>query len=139
PHGGPSTARALRTLPFVFALVAGGAAVIEASRDPEAPTTKLGDDALFGGVNRERGFLRVVASPWADVFVDGELVETTPIGRGIPVLAGRHWVTFRHPNAPDEQRAVNVMPGQVVRLDVQMKVERPAVDAGAKDAGPESP
>jgi hypothetical protein len=66
--------------------------------------------------------------------VDGELVDTTPVGRPIPVLPGRHFVTFRHPSAPDEQRSIRIAAGQSVFLDVTMNVDRG--DAGAvKDAG----
>jgi serine/threonine-protein kinase len=43
-------------------------------------------------------------------------------------------VTFRHPNAPDEKRAVSVMAGQTVLLDVAMRIERPPVDAGPPPA-----
>ncbi len=58
----------------------------------------------------------------------------TPVGRPIPVLPGRHFVTFRHPNAPDEQRTIKISAGQSVFLDVTMRVDRG--DAGAaRDGG----
>jgi serine/threonine-protein kinase len=73
----------------------------------------------------------VLAKPWAEVLIDGELVDTTPIGRPIAVSPGRHYVTFRHPNAPDEKRSIQIESGQTVVLDVTMRIERgPVPDAG---------
>jgi serine/threonine-protein kinase len=96
---------------------------------PHAPPSKAEPRAAAG----PRGFVRVLARPWADVVVDGELVDTTPIGRPLPVVPGRHYVTFRHPAAPDEQRTVDVAAGQTVLLDVTLRVARAARprDAGA--------
>jgi serine/threonine-protein kinase len=51
------------------------------------------------------------------------------------VATGRHFVTFTHPNAPEEKRTVNVVTGQTVLVDVTMRIDRPRKDAGA-DAGP---
>jgi serine/threonine-protein kinase len=83
--------------------------------------------------------LKVLAKPWAEVLIDGDLVDTTPIGRPLPVSPGRHYVTFRHPNAPDEKRSIDVASGQTVVLDVTMRLDRViSPDAGrgsGSDAG----
>jgi eukaryotic-like serine/threonine-protein kinase len=63
--------------------------------------------------------------------VDGEPIDTTPMARPIAVAPGRHFVTFTHPNAPEEKRTVDVAAGQTVLLDVSMRVERAQKDAGA--------
>ena len=136
---------AFRALPIVFALVVAGGAFVEWARDPDAvPPSVRGEAPAFGAREggdpaaafrgEERGYLRVVASPWADVYVDGERVDTTPVGRPIRVQSGRHWVTFKHPSAPDEQRSVKVLAGQTVFVDVTMRVPHVIVDAGVVDA-----
>jgi serine/threonine-protein kinase len=91
--------------------------------------------------SHDRGFVRVVASPWAEVFVDGELADVTPIGKPLAVSPGRHFITFRHPNAPDEQRTIKIVAGQTVFLDVSMHVDRGDAGASRHDAGgpPASP
>lgn len=86
------------------------------------------------------GALRVLASPWAEVSIDGETYDVTPIGKPIPLSAGEHHVTFRHPSAPDEDRVVQVASGQTVLLDVTMRLPaREPTNTRRVDAGPESP
>jgi eukaryotic-like serine/threonine-protein kinase len=84
---------------------------------------------------RRRGYLRVVADPWAYVFVDGQKVATTPFAEPIPLSAGTHYVRLEHPEAPSERRTVTLVPGETVLLDVKMDVKLPQrPDAG--EAGP---
>jgi serine/threonine-protein kinase len=78
------------------------------------------------------GGLRVLATPWAYVRVDGQQVETTPFARPIPLSAGKHWITLTHPDAPPVEREVVITTNETVTLDVTMAVGT-ATDAG-KDA-----
>ncbi|WP_437735364.1 serine/threonine protein kinase [Sorangium sp. So ce1335] len=137
----PSIAPDVGRLFGVFALIVAGGALIElglrphdAARPPSAEARQTGEDA------EERGYLKVLARPWAEVVIDGELVDVTPMARPIPLQAGRHYVTFRHPNAPEEKRTITVAAGQTVTLDVSMRIDRPPPDAGAppvdRDASP---
>jgi hypothetical protein len=68
------------------------------------------------------GYLRVLATPWAEVWVDGQNVAVTPFARAIPLPPGTHYVTLRHPSAPDEKRTVSVAAGETVTVDVAMSV-----------------
>jgi serine/threonine-protein kinase len=68
------------------------------------------------------GALRVVATPWAEVKVDGQYVDTTPFARPIPLAPGKHWITLRHPDAPEERRELTIAPGETAILDVTMNV-----------------
>jgi predicted Ser/Thr protein kinase len=77
------------------------------------------------------GSLRVVATPWAHVKVDGQDVDTTPFARAVPLPAGRHFVTLTHPEAPPVEREVTIAAGEIATLDVTM----PLYDLdGGKDA-----
>ena len=80
----------------------------------------------------QAGGLRVIASPWAYVRVDGQQVETTPFARSIPLAPGKHWVTLTHPDAPPIEREILVTTNETVTLDVTMAIGD-ADDAG-KDA-----
>jgi serine/threonine protein kinase len=136
--GGPDVMGALRSLALVSALIVGGAVALQAMREqePVASQATSADSAQAALGPRDRGLLRVVAKPWAEVYVDGELIDVTPIGRPILVTPGKHYVTFRHPKAPDETRTIKITGGQTVFLDVSMRVDRGLGDAGAsaKDA-----
>jgi serine/threonine-protein kinase len=99
-----------------------------------------GEGAGVRGVEQRAAQLRVLAQPWAEVHVDGKLVDTTPIGRPIEVTPGRHEVRFKHPNAPDQLRTVEVIAGQTIWLDVTMPITRaPTAAASADAAANESP
>jgi hypothetical protein len=78
----------------------------------------------------ERGELLVVAHPWADVFVDGQKLETTPFAAPLELTAGIHHVRLEHPSAAPERREIELRAGQRIVLVVSMKVERHLSDAG---------
>jgi serine/threonine-protein kinase len=78
-----------------------------------------------------RAELRVLAHPWAEVHIDGKLVDVTPIGLPIVLSPGSHEVVFKHPNAPDERRTIEISEGQTLMLDVEMRLQLP--DAAAPD------
>jgi serine/threonine-protein kinase len=129
---------ALQGYLVILGLIVAGGAVIELglrdeNRPPARPLSGAGD-----GPQEGRGYLRVLAKPWAEVLIDGEAVDTTPIGRPLPVSPGRHYVTFRHPNAPDEKRSIDVASGQTVVLDVTMRLERAALPDGGSGSGPDA-
>lgn len=110
----------------LLALVVTGAIVTEVFLR-ETDVSRVAEEHLNGA---ERGFLRVLARPWAEIVVDGRSVDVTPMAKPIVVTVGRHFVTFKHPNAPDEQREIVVALGQTVLVDVTMRIERPGIDAG---------
>jgi serine/threonine-protein kinase len=84
-------------------------------------------------VPADPGFLRVLATPWAEVWVDGERLDVTPFARRIPLLPGTHYVTLIHPNAPVEKRTIAISGGEIRTLDVVMAIRdaAPQEDAGA--------
>ena len=77
----------------------------------------------------QAGGLRVLATPWAYVKVDGQEVETTPFARPIPLAPGTHYITLVHPDALPVEREVQILPNETTILDVTM------VLGGAEDAG----
>lgn len=138
----PPLAPDVRRLLGVFALIVAGGVLIEVGlreHDAAGPPSAANEQAGEGA--EARGYLKVLARPWAEVVVDGEFIDVTPMARPIPLQAGRHYVTFRHPNAPEEKRTITVAPGQTVTLDVTMRIDRSEIDAGAppvedRDASP---
>ena len=126
-----SVGRAVLGFAVVAAVFVGGVIAIEAGNAQARDARNAGARPLELAPERAGG-LRVVATPWAHVRVDGQLVETTPFARAIPLTAGKHFVTLTHPDAPSAvEREVDIVAGETVTLDVIMNLS--AEDAG-KDA-----
>jgi serine/threonine-protein kinase len=83
------------------------------------------------------GYLRVLATPWAEVWVDGQRIDVTPFARAIPVPGGTHYITLVHPNAPVEKRTVSIPPGETRTVDVVMVVTDPSSRNETKAVGAE--
>ena len=66
------------------------------------------------------GVMHLNASPWAEVWLDGNRVGETPIGN-LSVPIGPHEVVFRHPQFGEKRHAISVTLGQPARLSVSMK------------------
>jgi eukaryotic-like serine/threonine-protein kinase len=115
---------------LILALV-GGIVIQQRAKKTEADNTaKQGPLQLAPA---QAGFLRVVARPWAEVIVDGQRIDVTPFARPIPLAAGTHYVTLKHPAAGDERRVVKVTPGETIMLDITMAVKGLAQgDAGTE-------
>ena len=67
-----------------------------------------------------RGVVSLNASPWAEVFLDGQPVGETPIGN-LSVPIGPHEIMFRHPQFGEKRHAVSVTTRAPVRISVEMK------------------
>jgi serine/threonine-protein kinase len=100
---------------------------VEANRRAAAPLATPGVEAAE---------LRVVAHPWARVFVDGQLRETTPFARPIRLSPGTHYVRLEHPNAVEERRTLSLAAGEAVLLEVDMKVVAPSSSTPAPAPAP---
>jgi serine/threonine protein kinase len=66
------------------------------------------------------GMVHLNATPWAEVWIDGQRVGETPIGN-LSVPIGPHEVIFRHPQFGEKRHAISVTYGQPTRLSVSMK------------------
>jgi PEGA domain-containing protein len=67
------------------------------------------------------GNLFVNASPWAEVFVDGRSIGSTPLGN-VPIAVGSREIVWRHPQLGERRRTVVVGAQTPVRLAVDMNV-----------------
>ncbi|MSP24391.1 MAG: hypothetical protein EXR75_04350 [Myxococcales bacterium] len=120
--------------------VAVGAAVLALTAWVGLDRGALGPSGSPRGILEQPAGLRVLARPWAEVHVDGKHLETTPFARPIAITPGRHRVTFRHPNAPDELRTIEAVGGQTLVLDVEMSVVQPrGAASAAASAQPDDP
>ncbi len=125
-----SIRRAIAGLGLLGGLVVGSGAVLQATAHGDAQSAGARPLEL---VPAGPGFLRVLATPWAEVWVDGQRVDVTPFARAIPLSPGTHYVTLVHPSAPVEKRTIAVVAGESRTLDVVMAVPdlAPRDDGGA--------
>jgi PEGA domain len=61
------------------------------------------------------GSLSVNALPWAEVFIDGRSVGTTPLAN-LPVVIGSHEIVWRHPQLGERRRTIIVTAQEPVRV-----------------------
>jgi serine/threonine-protein kinase len=115
-------ASAIAGLALTLALAIAGGAALELGFSEQGASANSRRGARLELVPHTTAYLRVVAEPWAVVFVDGQKIDTTPIARPIPLEAGVHYVRLEHPDAPAELRTVQLAAGETLLLDVAMKV-----------------
>jgi serine/threonine-protein kinase len=134
PAKAPSPVRSALFAQSTAALtLAAGLTMAELSTAHEATPTPVPGPRPMGtpGV----GYLRVLARPWAEISVDGITVDTTPTARPIPLAPGSHFVRLRNPSCITEDRTIQVAPGGVVWLDVDLRsASERAVSGGPRRA-----
>ncbi len=136
PRVGPDNAGLVRSSVIVFsvllmcALTAGGA--IQASAGRLLPSSRMADGEANMSLARA-GFLHVVVEPWADVFVDGELLATTPTASRIPLSPGKHYVKLVNPFFQEESHEVVIRSGVTQSLEAKLAPRRdhPQTSAGS--------
>lgn len=114
---------ALPTLFAVCGALLAGVVVYGAMKPPSANEERMPVERDL--LAEKSLLLRVVATPWAHVIVDGMHRETTPFAQPIALSPGKHVVRLEHPHAAPEERVIEGHAGQAVLLNVQMHVERP--------------
>jgi eukaryotic-like serine/threonine-protein kinase len=128
-----SVRRAITGIAVLGAVGIAGGGALQATAHREGQTAGARPLEL---VPASPGYVRVLATPWAEVWLDGQRVEVTPFARGIPVTPGTHYVTLVHPNAPVEKRTVAVQAGETRMVDVLMAVPELAPGADAESPLP---
>ncbi len=74
------------------------------------------------GLELPQGVVSLNASPWAEVWIDGQRAGETPLGN-VAVPIGPHEIVFRHPKLGEKRHAVSVTAGAPVRLSVDMNTK----------------
>jgi hypothetical protein len=65
------------------------------------------------------GRVSINAQPWAQVWIDGNLVGETPLAN-VPVAAGEHEITFRHPQLGERRETTIVKSGVQTRVSATL-------------------
>lgn len=65
------------------------------------------------------GTLFVNAAPWAEIFVDGRSIGTTPLG-AVPLAVGNHELIARHPQLGEKRRTIVVAAQTPARVSMDL-------------------
>lgn len=77
-----------------------------------------------------RGYLRVLARPWAHVWIDGRRVETTPFAHPVELAPGDYTLRLEHPDA-EKTVTVTIDAGETEWVEVEL-LAAPDADAGTE-------
>jgi serine/threonine-protein kinase len=66
------------------------------------------------------GHLKVVAWPWAELYIDGVYVDTTPVARSFSLPPGIHELTFMNPYFPTIRRKVLIESSNPKKIRVNL-------------------
>ena len=69
----------------------------------------------------QAAYLRCTSVPWAEVSVDDQYRDTTPMDRPIVLRAGKHRIRFHHPAFKDSVWDVTLAPRETLRVSVIFK------------------
>ncbi len=67
------------------------------------------------------GFLKLTVEPWADVYIDGKLYETTPIAKPISLAPGNHVLKLINPSFKPYQETIQITTNKVLKKHVDLE------------------
>jgi hypothetical protein len=101
-----------------------GSHVLEIVSQTLAFRTEARVEVAAGSHNRvpvklPKGTVHLNATPWAEVWVDGQKVGETPIGN-LSLTIGPHEIVFKHPELGEQAHAATVTAAAPLRLSVDL-------------------
>jgi len=103
------------------------AALVDGAPSPRDAGARRSSDARAARTIGADGLLTVQALPWADVFLDGELLGRTPL-RARAVPSGTHELTLRcAPLGREVARTVRVGEGATTRVSANLQTSPPTI------------
>jgi serine/threonine protein kinase len=77
-------------------------------------------DTLSFNLEPATGFLDVQVIPWAEIYINGEYKETTPLNEPISLPAGKHELKFVNPNFSTWIDSIRIEPGQTFNKRISL-------------------
>jgi serine/threonine protein kinase len=77
-------------------------------------------DTLNFNLEPSIGFLNIQVIPWAEVYIDGEYKETTPLEDPISLPAGKHYLKLVNPNLSTWSDSINIQPGRTFTKQISL-------------------
>ncbi len=67
------------------------------------------------------GYLRITVNPWADVYLDGEFIGTTPLPRNITLRPGSHQLKLVNPNFDAHEEKIAIIADEILKKHVNLQ------------------
>lgn len=77
-------------------------------------------DTLNFNLEPSNGFLDLQVIPWAEVYIDGEYKETTPLKDPISLPAGKHFLKLINPNLSTWSDSIDIQPGRTFTKQISL-------------------
>ncbi|RMF56425.1 MAG: PEGA domain-containing protein [Calditrichaeota bacterium] len=85
------------------------------------PPEEIRVDSAEIAAAKESGYLMIKCIPWADIYINGEKRETTPLSAPLELEPGKYTLTLRNPAFAPEEREVVIEPGMTLSLEVTLQ------------------
>jgi serine/threonine-protein kinase len=123
---GPFDKRLVQSVAMVqaalaVAIVLSGGAIQAASGRFDAGAEAFGAPHGNSVIPHRAGYLRVVVDPWAEVWIDGQLVFTTPRAAALPIAPGQHYIKLKNPYYVEVDQEVRIVTGETEVLEVELE------------------
>ena len=82
--------------------------------------TTTGLLSVADSIRNAPGALFIQCSPWAHVYIDSILIDTTPLRDGIPLEPGDHLIRLHHPNFPPYMKNIRIQAGEPHQISVNL-------------------
>ncbi len=66
------------------------------------------------------GFVTLTVNPWAEVYIDGQFIDATPLNNPVPLTTGGHHIILKNPDFPLWQKYIELVAGDTVTLKVRL-------------------
>jgi len=115
--------------PQIISLEKGTFRLTSSSPDYEMIDTTINlekNDSIFFNMKKiiiveEFGFLSVNVSPWADVYIDNQLIDKTPIENNIKLKTGIYTILLKHPNRKIYSQKIKIEKNKIERINIELE------------------
>lgn len=83
-------------------------------------TDLIKDYGLENKNEKAIGALWIECIPWAEITIDKNIIDSTPLKNPIQLTAGVHEIIFRHPDYPEQQRMIRIENDEVKNIKINL-------------------
>ncbi len=72
---------------------------------------------------KNAGFLWIEVRPWAEIYIDNQYRDSTPLENPIVLSSGKHFLELKHPQLPSYREYITIEQEDTLRLQIVLKRE----------------